>query len=223
MNIAIVDDEPIFLEMIQDYLNNITQYEIETYSFISVHDMEKSSVLFDLLLLDIDMPDCDGIEYSKMHRDKKIIFVTNYGMRMKEAFGFNVYGFIEKSDSCELFCEKVMSVIEEIMKERTISLKTDLGMFSFLVKDIVYGQYLSNRRVSFVVDNKVYIYKGKTLQEFVDMLGDGFSLIDRDTFVNMEHVIGVVGNQVILRNIKHRLTTSARRQKEIKELFLRRR
>lgn len=41
MNIAIVDDEPIFLEMIQDYLNNITQYEIETYSFISVHDMEK--------------------------------------------------------------------------------------------------------------------------------------------------------------------------------------
>lgn len=222
MNIAIIDDEPVFLDIIQDYLKTITSYEIETYSFTSIKDLEQSPIPYDLLLLDIDMPDYDGIQYSQTHKDKKIIFVTNYSSRMKEAFGSNVYGFIEKTDTQESFCQEIKKVIEEIQQEKSINLKTDIGIFSFPVKDIVYGQYLSNRRVSFVVNQKLYVYKGKTLQEFMMMLGEGFYLIDRDTFINMDHVLGVVKNQVILRDVKHRLTVSSRRQKEIKELFLRR-
>ena len=90
------------------------------------------------------------------------------------------------------------------------------------MKDIVYGQYLSDRRISFVVNQKSYIYKGKTFKEFVEMLGDGFYFIDRDTFINMDHVIGIVNNQVILKDIHQKLIISSRRQKEVKDIFLRR-
>lgn len=222
MNIAIVDDEPIFLEIIQNNLQDIVNENIETYSFTSVKDMERTDTIFDFILLDIDMPDCDGIQYSIHHRDVKIVFITSHSSRMKDAFGSNVYGFIEKDDSKEMFCQKMRMVIQEISHMRTIDIKTDIGIYHFQVDDIVYGQYLSNRQISFIVRQKSYIYKGKSLQEFMMMLGDGFYLIDRNTFVNMKHVIGVVNNQVILRDIHQRFTMSARRQTEIKNIFLKR-
>ena len=222
MNIVIVDDEPMILNIIQKQLQYIHDKDIETYSFTSIQDMQKARVPIDLLLLDIDMPDCDGITYSKEHRDMKIIFVTSQGQRMKEAFGYNVYGFVEKDHLKEELCQKVIEVIKELKQERTIELKTDLGCFQFYLKDIVYGQYLSDRRISFVVNQKSYIYKGKTFKEFVEMLGDGFYFIDRDTFINMDHVIGIVNSQVILRDIHQKLIISSRRQKEVKDIFLRR-
>ena len=54
------------------------------------------------------------------------------------------------------------------------------------------------------------------------MIGDGFYFIDRDTFINMDHVIGIVNNQVILKDIHQKLIISSRRQKEVKDIFLRR-
>lgn len=54
MNIAIVDDQQEFLDIIGKTLFDI---DYDVYSFTSVFDMEKTGILFDLVLLDIDMPD----------------------------------------------------------------------------------------------------------------------------------------------------------------------
>ncbi|WP_147573539.1 hypothetical protein [Candidatus Stoquefichus massiliensis] len=45
------------------------------------------------------MPDYDGVHYAQQHLNKYIAFITNQRRRMKEVFGRNVYGFIEKNDN----------------------------------------------------------------------------------------------------------------------------
>ena len=54
----------------------------------------------DLLLLDIEMGDIDGItiknRLGKQGNVKNILFVTNHAEVMQEAFGINVVGFLNK-------------------------------------------------------------------------------------------------------------------------------
>ena len=66
---------------------------------------------YDILLLDIEMPDQDGIsikEYLETNRKQtRIIFTTSHKERVLEAFGKNVVGFLVKPLCKESF-EKVM-------------------------------------------------------------------------------------------------------------------
>lgn len=75
--ILIADDDTDLLKMLQQY------FEIKGYSIIvaknGVEAMEKITMIPDIILLDINMPQIDGIEVCKRIRDKiscPIIFLT---------------------------------------------------------------------------------------------------------------------------------------------------
>ena len=90
ISIGIIDDEQVYLDKIKDIL--ITNFDdIRVYSYNSASKIDND---LDFILLDIDMPDTDGIIFSKQHRNYRIVFVTNYDTRIKEAFGPNVYGYV---------------------------------------------------------------------------------------------------------------------------------
>ena len=84
-HIAIVEDEASFATQLQEYLK---QYEEENdIRFkVSVFEdgadiLEEYQPLYDLILLDIDMPKITGIDIAKklreMQADTEIVFVTN--------------------------------------------------------------------------------------------------------------------------------------------------
>ena len=50
----------------------------------------------DFLLLSIDISNEDVINFSKKNRNLKIIFLTNYNMKVQDVFGPNIYGCILK-------------------------------------------------------------------------------------------------------------------------------
>ena len=94
ISVGIVDDEQIWINKIKEVINtHFKDIQISTYQ--SVQDIDDKH---DFLLLDIDMPDADGIEFSTKNVDIKIIFVTNYDTRVWDAFGPNVYGYVRKSN-----------------------------------------------------------------------------------------------------------------------------
>jgi len=85
--IAIVDDEIEILNTLKMFLSRSDKFEISTYSSPKVALNEVKAKSFDLILLDIMMPQIDGIEFLKdliansIH--SKVIMMTAYSTEDK--------------------------------------------------------------------------------------------------------------------------------------------
>ena len=212
MRVAIIDDQQNFLNLYKQKLKNIENLDIET--FTSIYDFEKSNQNIDFILLDIDMPDCDGIAYAKLHQDDRIVFLTSQGHRIKDAFGTNIYGFIEKSDSDEYLVNKVKEVMQLIKNESFMRFKINDYYINFKKKDIVYAQYISYKTIGFVYHNTQYLIKGYTLKEFKNFMQDIMIYCDRDTLINQYKILDIIGDVVYLEGIRQHFKISRRRLKE---------
>lgn len=211
IRVGIVDDEQIFCDMIKDILlQKFDNINVCTYN--SVYQLDKD---FDFILLDINMPDYDGIDYAKNHEDKKILFVSCYDSRCREAFGSNIYGFIGKDNLETELVKNVAKMIDRIEKSRiTVEFKIGRKITSIKIDEIMYCTYLGGMNTVIVNDNKQVIVKNKSFKEVLELLGDDFILISRRTAINKNKISNISDKGVYLKGEK-RLFNVSRRQKKI--------
>jgi len=82
INIVIIDDEPQILEMIENYFNRVDGFNITSYQDASqaIAFIDLNSI--DLVLLDIMMPQMDGLQILEKLRDKipslPVVMMTAY-------------------------------------------------------------------------------------------------------------------------------------------------
>lgn len=212
MNIAIVDDQKEFSENIQTIISDMNHH---FYSFTSVLDMEKTEIHFDLILLDIDMPDCDGVHYAQEHLNKNIVFITSQRQRMKEAFGHNIYGFIEKKDTEKRYYQVIDQAIHQISNQKTIQFNSDGDRVCLVQNHIAYFMYIKHKTVSIMYENKEYIIKGYTLSEIKENLDSYFVYISRDIIINSHMIVEYIDNKIYLRGIRENFIVSRRRKNDI--------
>lgn len=80
--IAIIDDETEILNMLSRFLNRSTKYNVSTFSnpVVALSNMEKEK--YDLVLLDIMMPQMNGLEVLEkliqINDEQKVIMMTAY-------------------------------------------------------------------------------------------------------------------------------------------------
>lgn len=216
MNIAIVDDQKVFLDIIREILSYL---DYDLYFFTSVFDMEKIGIDFDLVLLDIDMPDYDGIKYAKNHKELNIVFITSREDRIKESFGQNVYGFISKDDKEERYINVIEESLQQIRDQKMITIKSGYDYFQFMERDIVYLMYLDYKTIGIVYRDKSYTIKGYSLKDIKEMLSNQFVFIDKSTIVNLKMIISLVDDGLYLNGLRQPFTIS-RRKKEMLRKYL---
>lgn len=219
MNIAVIDDQVECLQLMKSRLYDIHEYQLDICFFKSIRDFEKSDTMFHLVLLDIDMPDINGLDYAKMHTDQNIVFITNYSSYMKKAYGPNVYAFIEKDDSSQEFHKQRIEVLDRISMQETIHIKIQNGNINIFVKDIIYVQYIDRLTICIKLKNHEYIVKGQSMKSFVEKLGDKFLYADRDIAFNIDMVMGIMEDKLILRDIHHQLSISKRKLQQVKKVY----
>lgn len=212
IKIGIVDDEPVFCNMMKNIL--LQKFDnINVYTYSSVNQLDKD---FDFILLDINMPDCDGVEFAKKNEDKKILFVSCYDSRCKEAFGPNIYGFIGKDNLETELVENVSKMLIRIEKQNTVvEFKVNREKVKVKVNDIIYCVYLGGMNTVIIAnDNKQIIVKNKSFKEVLESLGDDFILISRRTAINKNKISSISDKGVYLKG-KKRLFNVSRRQRKI--------
>ena len=106
LRIGICDDEKIIQDELKDMVSHIVfQYgEVEFSTFSSGKDVitavEEKTFTCDLLLLDIHMPERDGIEtakYIRMHQvDVDIIFVTVSKEHVFDGYTYQAFSYLLK-------------------------------------------------------------------------------------------------------------------------------
>lgn len=202
MKVAIVDNQETYITLITKVIQtNKPLYELDTY--IDSYTFLKNANKYDLVFLDIDMPNIDGIEVSQFLTDLeiRIIFVTSHSERMIDAFGKNVIGFIQK-EALEQGIEKVFKKLED--KQQCITLKAGIHDVKIYLNEIEYIEYALRDVTFHLLNQKDIFIKEISLKDILSKLDGDFVLVNRTTIVNSKHIINIKDNIIFLKtkNIK---------------------
>ena len=148
IRIAIVEDEPTERDRIKVYLEEIaqedqSQFDIEQYSSGMAFVMSGMKD-YDLVLMDIDMPNLNGIETAKALRkvdqSATLIFVTNMAQYAISGYEVNAVDFILKPVNRYSFAIKIKRAISRTAKknDNAIQIKMDGTIFLVHMYQIMY-------------------------------------------------------------------------------------
>ncbi|MDE1191181.1 MAG: LytTR family DNA-binding domain-containing protein [Arachidicoccus sp.] len=119
MNAIAIDDEPLALELIQQYakkFDNLTIQSVFTDALEAEEYLKTNEI--DLIFLDIQMPEVNGIEFFKNLNNKpEVIFTTAYSRYAVEGFTLNAVDYLLKPFDFERFLQAVEKA-EELIKFR---------------------------------------------------------------------------------------------------------
>lgn len=95
---AIVDDEPLALDLLESYVNKTPFLELAGKYSSAVQAMNNlSGKDIDLLFLDIQMPELNGLEFSKMvDMHTRIVFTTAFDRYAIDGYKVNALDYLLK-------------------------------------------------------------------------------------------------------------------------------
>ena len=115
-----IDDEPLALKLVSDYIRKTPFLELAGQfdnPLDAVEFLEKEMI--DLIMLDIQMPDLTGLEFTKILQDApKIIFTTAYEKYALEGFKVNAVDYLLKPFSYPEFLVAVQKAKKLIEMEQ---------------------------------------------------------------------------------------------------------
>ena len=189
MNIAICDDSMVYIDDIYGKLKVFLPSDTVYHFFDSGYSFFSADIEPDYLFLDIQMPGMDGIELKERLEAKKIktkiIFMTNYDDRMREAFGNGVVGFLSKPVEMERLKKIVDKMLAEMNKKY---FECTLGGKHRVIplEDILFIEAEDKYTYIFTRGNERFCIR-KTLKEWGDELPkDSFCKINRSYIIHFD-------------------------------------
>jgi DNA-binding LytR/AlgR family response regulator len=160
-NCIIVDDEPLAIEVIKTYVENIGIFSIagECSNAIEAFHL-LSSEKIDLMFLDIQMPGVKGTDFLKnLFNPPKVILTTAYRDYALEGFELNVVDYLLKPIPYERFIRSVDKFLNiesrkssDSVNNRFIYLNINKKIHKILIDEITYVEsvkdYLSIHTLS---------------------------------------------------------------------------
>lgn len=214
---AIVDNDEQFITELKDkVIHMLIDVDIKIMTFTNPIDFLKSNEVFDILLLDIEMPELSGIEVAKSMETSKtlIIYLTSYTNRMIEAFSMNVYKYLLKETLDQTLKDTLIKAMDYIEKSADLLIKTESGIVRLNENEIVYLEYYQRRIHLFLLQTS-YEIKNIGMIDFSDQLSEQFIVINRSTMVNKQYMQGIQQKKIIMQGVDHPLEISRYRLNDV--------
>lgn len=205
--IAICDDNKAIVDKI--YTLCIQFYDIdkvELECFYSGEELLLSNKHFDIIFMDMELDNLNGIETAQEIRktdiDVLIVIVSGFEAYKKLAYPIHAFDFIDKPidnyklinvlKEAELYYVKKMNIVY-------IPFKIKDGFVKLDVDEIIYFSY-ENRKIRIVTIHDIfYFYDNMSI--LANKLKDfNYFMIHRAYIINMKHIIQIKGNDVIMCN-----------------------
>lgn len=150
IKVAIIDDKVLdsdrLLNLLNNYFDNSQDYSIQAKVFATAFQfLDEFSNNYDLLFLDINMPQMNGLELANKIREINnniaLIFVTNYASLAIDGYGVDALGFIVKPvKQIELnkVVDKFLKRFEENIADRKLVIKIKSGYQTLYLSQIKY-------------------------------------------------------------------------------------
>ena len=231
MRLAICDDESVVLSVVSGASASAFKkkgIQVEVMTFRRAKDLEErmKEVEFQLLFLDIDMPEMDGITFANKVRASNsrtdIIFVSSREDKVFDALRTNPGGFIRKGR----FLEDAPEVIETWLKNRPkeeaprLLVQGVRETSSYALDTILYIEGEGKIQNLYIMNQKEPAQLRRSMQELEEVLTpQGFLRIHKGYLVNYKYIRRLEDTEAVLTN-GERIPLSRRRVQEIRKRYL---
>ena len=205
IDIAICDDEKKILDDLSQRVNGILEdVDVSCYSDgrSLISDIEKRS--FDIIMLDIDMPEMNGLTVAEnipqMAVKPLIIFVTSHDELVYDSLMLHPFGFVRKTH----MDDELKKILKDAEKEVNSSEKhfffhTASGDVKLRLEDILYFESEGNY-IKVITAEEKYRFR-ETMQTLeISLSTDGFVRIHKGFLLNPDCVKMLKTDSVILCN-----------------------
>ncbi|MFD1603898.1 LytR/AlgR family response regulator transcription factor [Flavobacterium artemisiae] len=218
MKCVIIDDEPLAVELLEDFVKKVDSLElvntfnnaIDAVSFINQNNI-------DLIFLDIQMPHFSGIDFlNTIEKKPLVIFTTAYSDYAVEGFNLGAVDYLVKPIPFHRFLKAVVRAqqafnpsgsVNQIPAETAPAPEIDQD-FMFVraeyenVKlnfaDILFIEGLKDYVKIYTTDNKFTLTLISLIKLENLLSSKGFSRIHRSYIINIKHVKSIQKNKVLI-------------------------
>lgn len=204
--VAIVDDSNIDAEYVQNILEawaQDRQASVRSQRFVSAenflfHYAEEKN--WDILLLDIEMGDVDGVELAKhLRKDNdtvQIVFITGYSDYISEGYEVAALHYLMKPVKVDKLFSVLDRAVEKLKNnEKVLNLEIGGEMVRIPVYQIRYAAVMGNYvTIHAVSDHTVKM----TLSELENQLDERFYRVGRSCIVNLTAINRVTKTEIKL-------------------------
>lgn len=216
MRVAVVDDNKIFLTMYskmikEAFSNHNVSVDIKTFDKGTKFIKEFESSNFELVFMDIDMPELSGIdaasELRRIGKEFDIIFVSAHPHFVFETIKFIPFRFIRKTnlkketfEAVDSYCNRSqlkfkMISLELINGDRISEKVVDIAMFFSVRHDIFYT--IRNEIVAKVLSRK---YNLSQIERFTNEYG--FIRVHKSYIVNFRFIKTINAKSILMADKK---------------------
>jgi DNA-binding LytR/AlgR family response regulator len=206
VNIAICDDEPVFLKQLHSRIVDMKLPDCEIHEFTSGKDLLSFYVkgMYEVVILDVEMPTINGLETAERIRqiDKSVIisFLTTYAEFAVQGYDVGAFRYILKNQPEYVYKKQLNSIFDECEQRfRTFTFNNKNLSFKFRLTDILYFEG-HRRKVSLFTLNGELEYGGDFSTVCGDLMRYNFIMINRCILVNLDHIQNITKYDVILSN-----------------------
>ena len=213
-----IDDEPLALEQIGSYVQKTPFLELiatckNAYEALEV--LKEKEV--DLMFIDIDMPDINGLDLVKsLVKKPQIIFTTAYSEYAFEGFQvdaidyllkpINYAAFLKAANKSKIWFEANSPEKAEQQPKsdrKEIFVKSNYKVVRILLADISYIES-ANEYIKIILDNQEVITTFMRLKNIEELLPDSdFMRVHKSFIINLNKILAVDRNRIFIDKKKH--------------------
>lgn len=206
-HIAIVEDEIDFSMQLQAFLEQYQKEQNIRFKISVFHDgseiLEKYEPIYDVILMDIEMPNMNGMDAAAWIRrvdlDVVIMFITNVASYALRGYEVGALDFVMKPITYYAFAMRFTRVIKRVRQreQQQILLTFPDGVKKLEIQQIYYVE-VQNRILHYHTDEGEYCVRG-TMQSVEQALENHpFVKCNHWYIVNLKHVSEVRGNIAVV-------------------------
>jgi two-component system LytT family response regulator len=206
-----IDDEPKALEVIERYCRKTSLVDLratfrEPVKAIEFLNREK----VDLIFLDINMPDINGMQLVQTLSPRPmIIFTTAYSHHAVESYDLNALDYLLKPITFERFLAALNKVVATIPAKNVVSIEDESTVFiksgpqTYQVKinDILYLEKDGNYITVYLKDKKILIRENMA-DIFNTVPPDQFVRVHKSFVVAIKHITMIEVHQLVINGEK---------------------
>lgn len=224
IRVALCDDEKavyLYVKELMYQFEEMYQVRILLDYYSKAGELLAVAGEYELVLLDIEMPEMDGIEFGqrllKEHFQGKIIILSGVESRFKEVFKIGAYRFVSKPiDKSELF-SALLDFLKTRIGMRVFSFHRGKEVIKIAERDIY--TILSKDSSTVVFTESESFHSEKSLREWEEELEKKmFFRCHRQAIVNLKYIYRIE-KDIILEN-GDRVLLSRRKRTELRERYI---
>lgn len=202
----IIDDEPIAVDYLKSYVENMPQLElVATYNRAADSFETITNENIELIFLDIRMPELNGLDFIRTLQIKpEIILTTAYSEYALEGFNLNVTDYLLKPISFERFAQAINKVASKksagieitgkSFKKEFLFLKSGYKSVKVNFNDITHVEGMKEYVLFYTTDGSKYI-KNERMKNVEEMLiSHNFIRVHKSYLVSLTHIKAFYGN-----------------------------